>query len=242
MSLGRGVSKLLGSKSTDDEERGPADRNMLVLDSSDRGGGFVTLRLGTKSDTSLLHWHDGLQAVLAAHLASRLFTTDGHISWIRQLIDVVEMEAKGEIGPKSVPSLLRPPTRAHRLMLSRERLSSRRQHPSATRKSSQSSRRLLTAPSTPSGALYRQYAGEGAQMMTRNQWRRFCADKQGEIDETAADALFFEALGEDHSEGAASAECLSGGPLEEVFRPTMRGSSMWLSSASNLGEKSPRRA
>ena len=171
---------------------------MLVLTFRQRGGGFVTLRLGTKSDTSLLHWHDGLQAVLAAHLASRLFTTDGHISWIRQLIDVVEMEAKGEIGPKSVPSLfaaanLSPPPDVEQRAIELA-ASAPLRYPQVEPILAE----LLTAPSTPSGALYRQYAGEGAQMMTRNQWRRFCGDKQGEIDETAADALFFEALGEDH--------------------------------------------
>ena len=68
-----------------------------------------------------------LQAVLAAQLATRRFTSDGHITWIRSLIDVVDQEATGSLAASSLPTLFAAanitpsylPPRATRVAISR---------------------------------------------------------------------------------------------------------------------------
>ena len=57
--------------------------NMLAVTFRQQAGQYVVLRLRGRNDAMLQLWHDGLQAVLAAYLASRRFTTEAHADWLR---------------------------------------------------------------------------------------------------------------------------------------------------------------
>ena len=165
------------------------------------GGNPLVIRLGCRHDEALLAWRDGLQAVLAAHIASRLFTTEGHISWIRALIDAVSKDGLGSVPSRRVPALfaaanLGPPAQLQSYA-AQLAISAPLRYPQVESLIA----KVLTGPTVPTSGMYRMYAGD-ATRMSRTQWMRFCAEEQGD-DEHVATLLF--AMAVDQAQGHAYA-------------------------------------
>ena len=142
-------------------------------------------------------WHDGLQAVLAAYLASRRFTTEAHADWLRSvMVAVAGPEADAAVSPKQVPALFA----AANVSPSAEVLDAAvRSATDAPLRYAQAETLLADlleassygksygaeASSSPVGALFRQYAS-GGQRLTLAGWTRFCKEEQGEEDANEA--------------------------------------------------------
>ena len=212
--MGHGVSR----KGAGDAGEGDApDRNVLVLTFRQRGGGHLTVRLGCKNDTQLLGWHTGLQTVLAAHIASRLFTSDGHISWIRSLIDALDKDGTGALPTKLVPALFTAANLSPPRHIAKKATDLAAADPLRFPQVEAILAELLTEPSTPIGVLYKTYAGD-APSMTRAQWLRFCAEEQGDTDEEEAGRLYADAM--DEADGMNGAAVGGGGIMDGVAEET----------------------
>ena len=140
-------------------------------------GRLVKLKLGCKNDASLLHWHDGLQAVLAGYFASRRFTTDAHAQWIRSVIEAVDVDNTGGISAKRVPELFAAANIVPPPDLLRQAVELAEKEPLRFPRVEELLASLLTPSSTPLGALYHKYAGDAKRMHFR-QWKRLCAEAQ----------------------------------------------------------------
>ena len=182
-----------GSKREAEPEPDAAQQNALVVVFRQRGGRHVTLRLGCKNDTSLMYWHDGLQAVLAAYFASRLFKSEAHATWIRSMIEAVDKEDAGAIAPRDVPAVFAAanvnPTRE----IEQKAAELATSQPLRFQQVEMLLADLLRDPSTPLGELFATYS-EGHAEMSLSQWQRFCAEQQDEFDEQLNRALFVKAV------------------------------------------------
>ena len=208
-------STFFGGGSSADSEDGPVDRNLLVVTFRQRGGRLVKLKLGCKNDASLLHWHDGLQAVLAGYFASRRFTTDAHAQWIRSVIEAVDVDNTGGISAKRVPELFAAANIVPPPDLLRQAVELAEKEPLRFPRVEELLASLLTPSSTPLGALYHKYAGDAKRMHFR-QWKRLCAEAQigdgpRQVRELFAAAILEEKYG-------------SGGKPPDVTRATLTAS------------------
>jgi len=206
--LGRSQSAI-GVKDVEDADAdGPPDRNVLVLTFRQHGGSLLVIRLGAPNDEQLLQWRDGLEAMLKQQIASRLFTSGGHIAWVRSLLDAVDKERVGGIAPKRTAALFAAANVRPSAELQREAAElatgTALRYPQVEALLA----RLVMDPSTPVGALYCAHAGAGAPRMSRKQWVRFCCEEQGD-DEHDAHRLYSSAL--EQAQGGQGPSSLRGG-------------------------------